>query len=487
MAAGTRVIRVKFDGDERGLQRSADNGARAVSGWADKLKAFGVAAVAGLAAFGAAAVVAGKEMVDMSNRIADLDRKSKIVFEDQLGDVQKWAEANRKAFGMSGREVVGLAANLADLLKPMGFTAQQAADMSKKVLNLAGALSKWSGGSKSVAEVSDILSAAFLGERDALQSLGISISQAEVDARLLAKGQQNLTGTAQQQAEAVATMELIFEKSADAQKAWAEGGKTAAEAQGTLTSQIETLKEKIAVALTPAIQAVTTFLGNMATKGFEVFTSLGKDVDGFASGQLKQLREAFGEVRDYVAAQFGATFNDLKRWVAENREEIQRFIAQMSGFVKDTGPAFAFAIKAIGLQLQTDAEIVMFLINQLDRLKHWFDSNKGWLQAFMGILPAVGAFIPGLPGRAHGGPAEAGHSYIVGENEPEILTMGGRPGYVTPLSKLPTASNAADSWGPMTIENHIHVGDEVTRVVRHEIRESNRGLKRAVLAGAGAR
>ena len=68
-----------------------------------------------------------------------------------------------------------------------------------------------------------ILTKAYLGERDALTSLGIKISEADVQARLAANGQDELTGAALEQAKAVATQQLIFEKSTDAQKAWSDG------------------------------------------------------------------------------------------------------------------------------------------------------------------------------------------------------------------------------------------------------------------------
>jgi hypothetical protein len=132
--------------------------------------------------------------------------------------------------------------------------------MSLKFLDLSGALSKWSGGTRSAAEVSEILSAAVLGEREQLKELGIAISEADVQARLAKKGQDDLKGAALAQAEAVATQELIYEKSTDAQKAWAEGGKQAAEAQHALSSAIGEAKEKLITALTPAIQTAIGWL-----------------------------------------------------------------------------------------------------------------------------------------------------------------------------------------------------------------------------------
>lgn len=94
--------------------------------------------------------------------------------------------------------------------------------------------------------------------------------------------------------------------------------------------------------------------------------------------------------------------------------------------------------------------------------------------------------IPGLPDDwtlstpnigmlARGGYAAPGRSYIVGENGPELLTMGGR-GFVTPNGQL----------GGST-EVRVFIGDQELRgLVRTEISEGNRHTKRRALAGTGA-
>lgn len=271
MTAGIRNIKIRFDGDATGLNRAARDGEQSISRWEKGMKRLRTAAVAAGAVVGVALVAVAKDAFTLGNRIEELDTKSKTVFGDQLKDVQAWAKANANAFGTSSRNVVALAANTADLLKPMGFATDQAAKMAKEITGLAPALAKWEGKGRSAAEVSEILTKALLGERDELKSLGISISEADVSARLLAKGQQDLTGTALEQAEALATQELIMEKSTDAQAAWAAGGKVAAERQGKLKATIEELREKIAKALLPVFQAITTWINEKAIPAFDAF------------------------------------------------------------------------------------------------------------------------------------------------------------------------------------------------------------------------
>jgi hypothetical protein len=122
---------------------------------------------------------------------------------------------------------------------------------------LAGALAEWTGGKRTSAEVSEILAKAMLGEREGLKALGISISAADIEMRLFEKGQQDLTGAAMQQAKALATQELIFEKSADAQAAFAEGSNTAARKQAELRARNQELSETVGEKLLPVQLALT--------------------------------------------------------------------------------------------------------------------------------------------------------------------------------------------------------------------------------------
>lgn len=75
--------------------------------------------------------------------------------------------------------------------------------------------------------------------------------------------------------------------------------------------------------------------------------------------------------------------------------------------------------------------------------------------------PSPGQFT----GRASGGPVGAGRTYLVGERGPEVITMGGN-GWVTPNRDL-------DAGGD-TIEVHVHLADDVTRVVTARDRDLKR-------------
>lgn len=209
---------------------------------------------------GGAAIVAGAGLAVLGSKVFSagaqlelLDKKAQTVFGEALPAITKAAEENAAAMGLTESQYRDAAAALGDLLIPMQFTREQAAGMSADLIGVSGALSEWSGGQRSATEVGRILAKAMLGEREQLKELGISITEADVQGRLLTKGQKDLTGAALAQAKALATQELIFEKSTDAQAAFADGAGNAFRSQQRLKAAVGEVKEVMLRALMPAM------------------------------------------------------------------------------------------------------------------------------------------------------------------------------------------------------------------------------------------
>lgn len=248
--AKKNTVTVTFLGDDADLSRTFDSVTkdskkfevvveRTSSSFSSNVKgAFAGVGVASVGAF-------GKSMFHLGADLESQSQKTKIVFGDQIGVVQSWAQENANAMGLTRSEAAFTAAGIADLLKPMGFTSEAAALQSTKLLDLAGALSVWSGNTKTAQEVSEILTGAVLGEYDSLKSLGISLSAAEVEQRLVEKGQKDLTGAALQQAEALIVQELLIGKSTDALTNYNDATRTTNERIAEQSAKFDELKEKV--------------------------------------------------------------------------------------------------------------------------------------------------------------------------------------------------------------------------------------------------
>ena len=256
MAAGSSVINVAILGDAKQFKRAVGEAGDKLSRFGSKVGTVSANVVKGFGVMGAAAgglaVVVGKQLFDVGEELTALDQKIGTVFSgDSLNTVTGWADEVAARMGLTSTQAAGLAANAGDLLKPMGFTADEAANMSTEIIGLAGALSEWSGGQRGVEETAEILSKALLGERDSLKSLGISINQAEVDQRALTIAQQDGRDAITEQDKALATQALILEKSTDAQEAYAAGGNKLTAAQNRLKAAFGELQERLARKLLP--------------------------------------------------------------------------------------------------------------------------------------------------------------------------------------------------------------------------------------------
>lgn len=243
-----------------GVATEIDGAGKKVNPFIDILKK---GAIASIAFFSVGRVIEwGKQFLSFifkgTAALEAMRAKSAVVFGDAIDLVEDFAAINASSLGLTEEKYISLAAAIADLLIPMQFTREQAAKMSSDLLNLSGALSEWTNGQRTAEEVSKILGKAILGEREGLKELGISIKESDVSARLLAKGQKQLTGTMLEQAKATATLELIMEKSQDAQTRFRNNQDGVNRTMSRTSAIMERAKESFLKNFLPFISSLTT-------------------------------------------------------------------------------------------------------------------------------------------------------------------------------------------------------------------------------------
>jgi hypothetical protein len=358
----------------------------------------------GLGVVAGAAAVFGPQVLSAGVEIESLEKKAQTVFSDgSLAKVKGWADGVAASLGLTESKAIGVAAGIGDLLKPMGFTADQAAGMSTKLVDLSGALSAWTGGTQSASEVSDVLTKALLGETDGLKSLGISISAADVEARLAAKGQKDLTGEALAQAKALATQELIMEKSTDAQKAWADGSMDAVKAQNEAKAAGAQLSENINRLLYPALKTILPPL----TKAVEWLAE-------HLPPAIEKAKQWFEQHLLPIIKKVGDFFGNLVGWVREHWDEISSKIETTINFIRDViekvtaviqgiwdrfgdeiVAAIKFAWDTISVIVKTAIELVRGIIETVTSLikGDWSAVWDGIKRIFEAVWEAMKAFV----------------------------------------------------------------------------------------------
>lgn len=218
---------------------------------------------ASFAGVGLAAGFFSKKLVDIASDSEETGAKFDTVFKGIDERAQKTAKSLAKGFNISNLESERLLSGTADLLKGFGFTADGALDLSNDVQRLAGDLASFNNLQGGTAQASEIITKALLGERDSLITLGVKISEADVQAQLLAAGQNKLAGSALLAAKAQATQILILKQTKDAQGDVARTSESFANQQRRLTATVQNLAVTLGEILLP-----------MATKIVSVFAIL---------------------------------------------------------------------------------------------------------------------------------------------------------------------------------------------------------------------
>ena len=313
MAVNVATIQAKLEADTRGFSRDMQKAERSIEKYEKETKTASrstdklTKAMRGLAALGAAAMA--KELFTLGVEVEAWGRRYETVFGDATDIMDEWVDNMNERFGVAEERLKGTAAAVGDLLVPMGFTRSAAAGMTQEILTLGSALSEWTGGQVDAEQATNILTKAMLGEREQLVSLGIKISEEDVKARLLAKNEAELTGELLKQARAVATLELLYEQTTDAQAAFA-GGQTDAQAAATNAAaafdQLKVDMADLVIGMAPLLTALVNVLQALNALGGPAVTAA--IVAGFAAMALGAgpLIAALVTVTTLVAALSGA-------------------------------------------------------------------------------------------------------------------------------------------------------------------------------------
>jgi uncharacterized protein YoxC len=300
---------------------------------------------------------AGKALFTTGAQMEALTKKAKTVFGEALPQITAEAEKNATAMGLTTQQYIAAAAAAQDLLVPMGFQRKEAADISAQLVNLSGALSEWTGGTKTATEVNDILTKALLGEREELKSLGISISEADVKSQLAAKGADKLTGSALEQAKAMATLELVLAKSTDAQAQFATEADSSVRRQAEATAKLAQIGEKLAAIFLPIFNTLLDI-------GTGVLDLVGDLVGGLEATvqPAEAASKAFAEQAKTVAMLENDIAPLLDRYdeltskstlTADEQNELRGIIDKVSAAIP--GAVSGFNEYGVALGLNTDA------------------------------------------------------------------------------------------------------------------------------------
>ena len=276
----------------------------------DKVNKQFAAGMSGLskAAIAGGTLFAARTLADFSLeaiRAASSAQEAAGAFGTTFGDAAEQLgtqlERNANLFGLTSSEAQQLISVFGSVAQGIGFTQEESADLSSELFDLAGDIASFNNITAGAAPVLNAFRSALVGEREALKTYGIAITEAEVQTKAFEQTGKTSADALTRQEKALATSALIFER------ATVQQGNAAREASGfaaqTLIARSATqeLREELGEELLPAAGEVLRVFNEIREDStpalIDRFSDLNLQILGLVSG-FEFLRESLSFNRD---------------------------------------------------------------------------------------------------------------------------------------------------------------------------------------------
>jgi len=161
------------------------------------------------------------------------------VFEEQSITMQGFVR-DIEAYGMSQEQAAKASVFTGSVLKQSGFTIEETANQTQRLVKLAVDLSATFG--YDVQEALLGMTALFRGEYDPIEKFGVAMKQNEINAELAARGLDDLEGSERRLAEQQIRLQFLFERGGDAIGAYTRLSETLFVQQTQLTAEFANLQ-----------------------------------------------------------------------------------------------------------------------------------------------------------------------------------------------------------------------------------------------------
>lgn len=323
-------------------------------------RAFGVAS-ASVVAYNAAQAGLGfaKDSViaarDLSRNFAALDS----VFGPLSAKMQQFSNDSVK-IGLSSVDAAKASTFLGSVLKQAGFSMDDVADQTQNLVGLASDLATTYG--YDVQEALTGMTALFRGEYDPIEKFGVAMKQSEVNAVLAANGQDKLQGAARRNAEQMARLALLYQRTEDAQGAFATQSGTLFVEQKKLEATFKNIQATVGSALIPVLSDLATQMVPIVTNLAPVFVEVFKQISSLLAVFVPLLDPASKNMQTLgtVFAGLVGILKDVLTVLIKNIAAVLAFVTAFS-LVKNVGAGVLAFMKAyrVAAEAATVAQLAL--------------------------------------------------------------------------------------------------------------------------------
>lgn len=177
-------------------------------------------------------------MVKGASDLTETIGKTEVVFGELSGDVMTWSEGAVESMGLAQATALDMASTFGDMAVGMGLGQSAAADMSTQLTQLAADLASFK--NISAERAAQALTGVYTGETEALKSLGVVMTQANLQAFAYSQGITTQVSAMSQAEQVQLRYQYVMAQTASAQGDFVRTGGNLANQSRAL---VETLKQ----------------------------------------------------------------------------------------------------------------------------------------------------------------------------------------------------------------------------------------------------
>ena len=347
---GSRTVKVRFDGDQKGLEQAAGKGSSALSKFGNVAKKTAAVFAIGLAVAAGATAKAVKAASDLNETMS----KSSVVFGKSTDKVVEWSNLAADALGQSQQAALDGASTFALYGKQAKFGGDKLADFSINMSELASDMASFS--NTSPEEAIAAIGSAFRGESDPIEKYGVLINEARLQDVAFRKGIIKTSKSAltpQQRVLAVqaALYEQLGKKGSGTIGDFARTSSGLANQQRILSANFKNLQASIGTAFLPVVTQLVTELNTKLIPALNVlWATHGPKITAFIEHFGSEIIKAGANLKN---VDFAAIFDKIKAAVDKAGPALDKLKtsggSQLSDSIKVTGVVMKFLAEHIDL------------------------------------------------------------------------------------------------------------------------------------------
>lgn len=205
-----------------------------------------------------------QQVIKAASDLEEQSNKFKVVFAGSMGIAKKGVDELTESYAMSERMAMEYTSTIGNMLSGMGLASDKAAEMSVNLTKLAADYASFN--NVSLDEALTAFRAGLAGEMEPMRRFGKDLSEMALKQEALRMGILKTNGPLDQQTKALATYNILMNKSTNEMGDMIRTSDSWANTQKKLNARFEDFKAMIGGVILTDLQRVAVAIGNLSSK-----------------------------------------------------------------------------------------------------------------------------------------------------------------------------------------------------------------------------